>query len=367
MPPIPTSSSRVPRVSVVMPCHNREKDISAAIDSVIAQDYDDFEIIVVDDRSTDRSREVVEGYGDQLRLIRREVNGGAAAARNTGIAAARGEFLAYCDSDDIQLPFRVRSQVELLEQSPNVAMVFSDFKTYMNGQIRGESHLRARCLGPTNRGFEKEIQAAFGVPKTCRERGLSVPDEYVGRSIYQGRVAPLIALMHVAWGCVQMSRTEAVREVGGHWEMLRSAEDWFLSGELSKKHDLIFMDLPTILYRVHQQQLTGRPRPNTECMLAVVLRLWGSDPAFRGTYPELTDFIVGTAYANLAEVDAAEEKWRDAERNFRQALSAWPKLKRAWPNVILAATRSRVPLFAGSFIDRALPRYVEPGQADRGE
>src|SRR5688500_7950801 len=100
-------SEKRPRVSVVMALYNRETDVAEAIDSVLAQTYEDFELIVVDDCSTDKSPEIVKRYGDKLRYIRREINGGVGASRNTGIAAARGELLCYCDADDVQLPYRI--------------------------------------------------------------------------------------------------------------------------------------------------------------------------------------------------------------------------------------------------------------------
>ncbi len=94
----------VPFFSVVMPMYNRERYVKEAIDSVLTQSDTDFELIVVDDGSTDRSLEIVERIDDpRLRLLRNQ-HGGGAAARNTGIKAARGEFIVWIDSDDKQAP-----------------------------------------------------------------------------------------------------------------------------------------------------------------------------------------------------------------------------------------------------------------------
>lgn len=365
MPPIPTSSSRTPKVSVVMALYNRAAELKAAIDSVVAQDYDDYEVIVVDDGSTDGSEHIVRSYGDLVKLVQ-QPNGGVGAARNRGIREARGVYLAYCDTDDIQLPFRLRSQVELLDAFPEAAMVFSDFKTYILGEITNQSHLRERWLGPTIRTFETEITEAFERSMTNRDLEVSVPETYQDSRVFVGRVPRLVALMHVAWGCVQMSRIEQVRAVGGHYEAVRAYEDWCLTGELSKRAPLIYQDYPTCLYRVHPSQLTGRARLNTECYRDVIHHLWRRDDDFFRENRELVDLITGTAYAQLGEVEAADGNFDAAEYDFRTAVRYWPKLKRAYVNLALAMARTRLPAGRSGSLDRWLPPYLQPKDETRG-
>src|SRR5690606_8180124 len=93
-----------PRFSIGIPVFNRERYVAETLRSVLAQEGDDFEIIVVDDGSTDRSMEIVEGFADPRISIVRNGHAGGAAARNAGIARARGEFVVWMDSDDIQAP-----------------------------------------------------------------------------------------------------------------------------------------------------------------------------------------------------------------------------------------------------------------------
>ena len=93
----------MPRVSVVIPTYNRGNLIGQAIDSVLAQSYSDFEIIVSDDGSTDDTAARVARYGDRVRYVR-TANGGVAHARNVGTREARGDYLAYLDSDDRYYP-----------------------------------------------------------------------------------------------------------------------------------------------------------------------------------------------------------------------------------------------------------------------
>jgi glycosyltransferase involved in cell wall biosynthesis len=102
-----------PLVSVVIPTWNRATEIRAAIDSVLAQTYSRIELIVVDDGSTDDTPSVLASYRDRIVAIRRE-NAGVSAARNTGIRAAKGELLAFLDSDDLFDPTKIEKQVALL-------------------------------------------------------------------------------------------------------------------------------------------------------------------------------------------------------------------------------------------------------------
>jgi glycosyltransferase involved in cell wall biosynthesis len=104
-----------PSISVVIPAFNRAKTIRRAIESVQAQHFADFEIIVVDDASTDDTREAVLGLDEpRMRLVSRSVNGGASAARNSGIRAAKADLIAFLDSDDAWKPDKLRRQFEAM-------------------------------------------------------------------------------------------------------------------------------------------------------------------------------------------------------------------------------------------------------------
>jgi len=103
-----------PTVSVVIPAYNAERYIGETLESVLAQTYRDFEVVVVDDGSTDGTREIVRGYGEPVRLVE-QPNSGPAAARNRGVREARGEFIAFIDADDLWLPEKLALQVPLFD------------------------------------------------------------------------------------------------------------------------------------------------------------------------------------------------------------------------------------------------------------
>jgi len=111
-------------VSVVIPVYNREAYVGDAIESVLAQTFTDFEVLVIDDGSTDRSREVAGAYRDpRIRLLHNERNQGLPRTRNTGVDSARGTYLAFLDSDDLALPTRLAKQVAFLDGHPDHAAV----------------------------------------------------------------------------------------------------------------------------------------------------------------------------------------------------------------------------------------------------
>lgn len=108
-----------PTVSVVIPAYNAAWCVRRAIDSVLAQDYRDYELIVVNDGSTDDTAAVLTGYGDAIRVVH-QANAGLSSARNAGIGAARGEFVAFLDADDWWLPNKLTRQVALMRQRPEL-------------------------------------------------------------------------------------------------------------------------------------------------------------------------------------------------------------------------------------------------------
>ncbi|MFC7114604.1 glycosyltransferase family 2 protein [Natronoarchaeum sp. GCM10025703] len=125
-----------PTVSVVLPTYNREDVISRAIDSVINQSFSDLELLVVDDNSSDNTSELMSQYGDKVNYICHDTNRGAPAARNTGIEAADGDFIAFIDSDDKWDCEKLERQVtRFRECSPQVGVVYTGYYVKHDGAV----------------------------------------------------------------------------------------------------------------------------------------------------------------------------------------------------------------------------------------
>lgn len=115
------------KVSVIIPAYNGDRYLAAAINSVVEQTYQNYEIIVVDDGSTDHTAEIAQQYDNVVQYLTHS-NQGVAASRNTGLAAAKGEYIAFLDQDDVFLPLKLALQVALLEQDPNLGIVNSGWQ-----------------------------------------------------------------------------------------------------------------------------------------------------------------------------------------------------------------------------------------------
>ncbi len=117
-----------PKISVVMPVYNREKYVRAAIESIIGQTYTNWEFIIVDDGSTDKTLEILQEYANQdkrIKILQNGENQGIAFSRNRGVQASSGKYIAVMDSDDISFPKRLATEVEFMESHPQVVVVGS--------------------------------------------------------------------------------------------------------------------------------------------------------------------------------------------------------------------------------------------------
>lgn len=167
-----------PFVSVIVPNYNYGSFLKDCLESIINQTYENFEVIVVDDGSTDHSLEIAHTF-PQVRLLT-QANKGVNSARNLGIQFAKGELIALCDSDDLWLPNKLSSQIELLMRKPDVVVVYSsilqfstDLKhtTLVQAQHRGNLHglydkYPGRALiinGPSTALFSKEKALSVGL------------------------------------------------------------------------------------------------------------------------------------------------------------------------------------------------------------
>ncbi|PYS49191.1 MAG: family 2 glycosyl transferase [Acidobacteria bacterium] len=203
-----------PLVSVIIPTYNYAHFLSEAIQSVCDQTFRDFEIIVVDGGSTDNTREVVDRFGSRVRYIYQE-NLGPIVARNTGIEAARGEYLAFLDADDYWLPQKLERQVALMNERPQVALVYSTIYQFesKSGAIVGE----------------------YPVSK-CRQG-------HVLRDLYLSCFVP---------SPTPMVRKSVLTEVGCFDESIRyGSEDWELWMRVAARYELAFVPEPLAMYRYH--------------------------------------------------------------------------------------------------------------------
>ena len=123
----------MPKISVVIPVYNKEKYVKETLQSVLNQDFNDFEIIIVDDGSTDKSLDIIKQFSaSKIKIIRQE-NQGVAIARNTGVAAANAEIVAFLDADDLWLPNHLAEIDKLSQDFPDAGFYATAYKLKFNG------------------------------------------------------------------------------------------------------------------------------------------------------------------------------------------------------------------------------------------
>jgi len=257
----------MPRVSVIIPTYNRRAYVQEAIDSVLAQTCTDYEIIVVDDGSTDGTGEVLrERYGSLVVYAWQE-NQGVSAARNAAIRACTGEFVALLDSDDLWLPRKLERQMAAFEQHPDTALVYS-----FGAEI-------------DEKGFELGSGGHLG-------QDLPEPDRPF-ESLLQGCWIPALTAVF---------RRECLTDVGYFDEGLVGAADWDMWLKIAERWPVVCVPEVLARYRVHAVNMTKMlyaTRRAVEEDLAVLNRYL--DESLRR---QVASEVAGRARAILAHVQA---------------------------------------------------------------
>lgn len=218
--PRASNGTRAPRVTVFVPVHDRERFVGEAIESVLAQTYADFELLLVDDGSTDRSVEVMRTYRDQrIRIVENGENLGIPRTRNRGLELARGEYIALLDSDDRMLPRRLEQQVAFLDQHPDFAQVGA----------------WCRMMDEAGRPLRR-VKRQPADPEDCRV-------ELLFRCSLSNRTI--------------LGRTALLRAYGYRNDYPR-CQDYDLHVRLSEEHRMGSLPRVLVLGRIHEGQITLR-------------------------------------------------------------------------------------------------------------
>ena len=129
-------------ITCVIPVYNGARYLDEALDSVLAQDVDGLDIVIVDDGSTDDTPAVLDGYGDRLRVIRQD-NAGPAAARNRGVEAATGTYVCFQDADDLWVPGRLQRQLAIFDERPATDLCLGLVQNFWMPELEAEAQAYA--------------------------------------------------------------------------------------------------------------------------------------------------------------------------------------------------------------------------------
>jgi glycosyltransferase involved in cell wall biosynthesis len=280
----------VPRVSIVIPLYNKAESVHAAVESVLRQSYPDFELIVVDDGSTDSSASVVAGIGDPRIRLLAQANAGPGAARNRGLREAAGEYVAFLDADDEWEPGFLELAVAGLDGHPECGAWVSG---HAIGPARASQAPRNRRMGLT--------AGTWRLPHHASPKALKFYVDFCHSS------------------CV-VARRSLVQRYGGYYEADRATygEDSYLWLIFVMNHPLLVDPEPRVWFHTEHSSLgsalLGR-HPVRPALIASGPLLDRCDPAYLG---ELHDLL---AYYRLIET----EKLVGQGRLVKDELETWRK------------------------------------------
>jgi glycosyltransferase involved in cell wall biosynthesis len=268
-------------VSVVVPTHYRNERLRRAVDSCLAQTYDDVEVVVVDDSGEAHARPVAAEYGDAVDYVAHERNRGGNPARNTGIEAAAGEYVQLLDDDDVLLPDKLRSQVRLIESSEGVGVAYGGVR-YEGGEYRR----------PTASETENPLHTALGLRwPTCPTSSMLV-------------AAPVLASVH------PLADRAAADDVG-------------LRIELARRTDFDFVDEPVVRKGASPTHRSDKPAASDEVfsILDEYADLYDDAP------PRVRREALTWAYGSRGYRLATTRRWSPtAVYSYAQALRHSPRL-----------------------------------------
>jgi len=215
-------SSMCPLVSVIVPTYNRSDFVAEAVQSVLNQTYENIETIVVDDGSTDNTREVLEKYQDKINYIYQQ-RSGRSKARNEGFRHSRGDYIAFLDSDDLWFPTKIEKQVEVLSTKADVGLV------YVGVQLVDA------------KGNPCEANLSWDTP-TRRV----LYEDLMTHNVITGSLSSIMVLR------------ECLDRVGLFDESMIACEDLDLYRRIARHYEFHKIDLPLVKVRIHGDNTQGR-------------------------------------------------------------------------------------------------------------
>jgi glycosyltransferase involved in cell wall biosynthesis len=277
----------MPTVDVIIPAYNAAHYLPAAIESVVSQTFDDWQILLVDDGSTDNTAEAVAPFldrlGSKIRYIMQE-NRGLPAARNTAIRASTAEFLALLDADDMWLPCRLAESVKILRERPRAGLAY--------GLITG---------------IDKENR-----PGITWRGNLSDAD---------GPIAPQLYMRKVELPCPTITfRRKCVDEVGLFDETMRATEDRDLWLRIALRYEVAFVPKVLAYYRLSPNSMSTDPQRMLQAQLKFIRKHYGSEGC--GLRPR--QIALARSYKQRAEALRVQSQPWAALMSALQAVALYP-------------------------------------------
>ena len=295
------------KVSIIVPSYNSAQYLPEALESALCQTYQDYEIIVIDDGSTDQTKDIVQGFAadhpEKIRYIYQE-NKGLAVARNTAIKHARGKFLALLDSDDKWLPERLEYTVKAIESDDAVGLAYCDI-TYVD---------------------------EAGTPLGSPERD----SRYLSGNIFE---YIFLRKVHIVSPSV-IFRKSCCDQVGGFDENLArlGCEDRDLWLRISQQYKAVYVDKVLALYRVRKTSMSRKREKMMRARLYVIDKYCPAG----GNGRNLRRKALAKIYHDLGDEYLLERKFNESRKQYAKALTQNPLSFWSWLNILKAVLRVKI-------------------------
>jgi glycosyltransferase involved in cell wall biosynthesis len=276
-----------PLITVIIPAYNAEKTVLTTIKSVLNQTYSNFELIVINDGSTDNTPDLINKIKDTRLKVHSFENAGLPSARNRGIRLAGGEFISFIDGDDLWAPDKLESQLQALERKPSAGVAYS-----WTLFIDDDGHL-LKVLDPT----------------------------YYEGDVYKH----LLIRCFITSGSNVLIRKECIEKVGLFDPSLKSAADWEYWIRLAKMWPFALVPRYQILYRIHEGSMSHEVEFVQDDILRVIDRVYLSAPYEYLPLKRKSLSIVGQYLTSLYLLRKPDTNWkRNAFQSFKSSTRIYP-------------------------------------------
>ncbi len=291
-------------ISVVIPAYNCGKYIPETLDSILNQTYRNFEIVVVDDGSTDDTQEALRPYSGKIKYFHQK-NGGLANARNRGLELAKGSYLALCDGDDIWLPNKLELQHACFEVHNRLGMVFSDFSSFND----------AGPLAPSwSKKYFNTIFENYGLTlDSIFQKKINLHDL---NTLYAGNITTTMFLGNIVMPSTVMIKRECINSVGKFREKYKNDSDYDLFLRIAAEYESGYLDLPLMKYRILKNSLSQRSKKQiigVPEVIDIIETFLEQRPSFRKKNLRMVNqrfsgLFYETGYAHFSRVNLKEAR-----------------------------------------------------------
>jgi glycosyltransferase involved in cell wall biosynthesis len=293
--------STLVKASVIIPTYNRGRFVREAVDSVLNQTFNDYEIVVVDDGSVDDTKEVLASYGNRIRYIY-QTNSGVSAARNRGILSSNGEYVAFLDDDDLWLPRKLELQIKYLDEHPEVGLLFSNTNTATTGEDLRFANKKMSQISKPHRGK-------------------------VFRELFVENFIPC---------CSVVVRRICFDKVGLFDPSLRNAQDYDMWLRIARFFRVDYIDQPLAIYRHHVHSLSHGVEKEIESEILLRKKMISLDPSLLVQFSHQT---IKEAYyrshVHLGWVQMWKGDLKKARKNYWQYIQLDPLDPRVYVLVMI--------------------------------